>query len=742
MAVPVLPSSAAFGGEPGLPVRAGIIPALTEGFLARTETAPRLPSAHTPGTIVVLVPQRSGTLDQPRSPGQSAGGAAGASGGGVTAADWATVTGKTQVAAAYADALHRSGAAIIWADAGSRVSVLASYLTAAAKLGVDTAQGADATARRLLALLDRSARPWLVVLDGLRDLADVDSLIPSGPACMTLITAADARLVPDSWQALIVPVGPLSAREAMSYLRGRLRSDWDQRAGMINLVTEVGGEPGALALASGVIALSQLSCRQYADKLVVRREQMGRTTGAVPPEATVTLALAAERADQLDAAAWPALVIAAAMDGQRTPSAFFETSAVARYVTGRAQPDVSAMAATLRLLVHLGIAATDPQPDGLIVRISEPVLAAVRAAITREDHDRALAAAVAGVTEAWPDDEPPVWLGCLLATGSASLWLAAGDRLWRDGNCPRLLRRAGEFLISTGMLSAALPFWANLSAAAERLLDPEHPDALMIARRLAALHLAAGEPARAAVGYEWISTQLQRRPGASHDVQIAAQLDLGRSLAADGQFGKAVAVFDQAAAEYKRVLGPDHLETVVATEELAAACLQAGERARAITLYRQALADRIRLQGARQPDAIAARQRLAGAHLAAGEAKAAISEYKKVLADRQRELGQNHIDTIAAIGDLGAAMVAAGRTAQAVPMVEQARAGYERILGPDHRDTLARCADLARAYNAIGWIVDAAVLLRETAERCDRLLPPADPLTVQVRELLASVSSR
>jgi tetratricopeptide (TPR) repeat protein len=742
MAVPVLPSSEVSGDERGRPVRAGIIPALANGFLPRTETAPRLPSAVIPGAIVVLAPEKPGTQDKPGSSDRSAREGPAATGSTGRMADWASVTGKTQVAAAYADLLYRSGTSIIWADADSRVSVLASYATAAATLGVDVAEGSDATARRLLAVLDQSAQPWLVVLDGLRDAADARSLIPSGPACMTLITTFDARLIPDSWHALILPVSPFSARESMSYLRGRLRSDWDQRTGMINLVTEIGGEPEPLAQASGVVAVSPMSCRQYVDRLTTRREQMTRAAGAVPPVATVTLALAVERAHQLDPAAWPTMMLAAVLDAQRIPSAVFHASAVACYATGKAQPDVSAMAGTLRLLAHLGLAGIDPQPDGQIVRFSQPVLDAVRAVLTRDDHEQALAAAVAGVTEAWPDGEPPAWLGCMLAVCSASLWRAAGDWLWADGNCPWLLLRAGQFLVSAGMLGAALPFWANLSAAAERLLEPDHPDALMIAGRVAALHLEAGEPARAAARYERISAQLQRRPGADYLAQVAAQLDLGRSLAADGQFGKAVAVFDQAAAEYKRVLGPDHLDTVAATEHLAGACVQAEEQARAISLYRKALADRIRLQGAMRPDAIAARQRLAGALLAVGDVKAAISEYRKVVADRQRELGENHIDTVAAIGDLGAALRAAGRAAQAVPMLEQARAGCEKILGADHRDTLARCADLARTYNDIGWIVDAAVLLRETAERCDRLLRPGDPLTADVFELLASISSR
>jgi tetratricopeptide (TPR) repeat protein len=715
MALPVLPSSAASGRRAGgPPVRAGLLPALADGFLPRTETAPGLPSELIPGAVIVLAPASAGT---------------------------SSPLGKTQVAVAYAHSFHRSGAIVIWADAGSRASIMAGYAAAATELGVDASQGADSAARHLLAALSQPALPWLVVLDGLRDAADAEGLIPSGPAGMTLITAADARLVPDSWRATILPVSPFTAREAMSYLRGRLRSDWDQRAGMINLVTEIGGEPVPLAQASGVIAVSPLSCRQYTDKLVLRRQQMTRADGPAPPVATATLALAVERADQLDAAAWPMLVVAAALDCALVPAPVFDTATVARYATGEPQPDVPALAGTLPLLAELGLACIDPHPTGAVVRFSEPILAAVRGALNRDDHEMALAAAVAGVTEAWPQDEPNVWLGYLLASCSIRLWRAAGDRLWA-GSCPLLLQRTGEFLVSAGMLGAALPFWADLSATAERLLEPDHPDALVIAGRVAALHLADGEPARAAVRYERIFRELSGRLGTDDATTIAAQVDLGRSLAADGQFAQAVTVLDQAAAGYERVLGPDHLDTVVAAEQLAEVCVQAGEPARAITLYRRALADRLRLQGPRHLEAIAARQRLAGAYLAAGDIRAAVSEGKKVVADRKRELGEHHLDTLIAIGDLGNALQAGGRTNQALPMLEQARAGHERILGADHRDTLARCADLARAYNAIGWIVDADMLLRDTEERCDRFLPETDPLTAAVRELLASIAGR
>jgi tetratricopeptide (TPR) repeat protein len=736
VAVSLLPSSAASGPEPVGPISTGIVPALADGFLSRTETAPRLPSALVPGAVIALVPEGTGLSGPRRQPYRLAGRAASAAREVDIGADWACVTGKTQLAVAYAEWLYRSGGSIIWVDAWTRASVLAGYASAVAALGIDAGQGADAVARRLVAVLEQRAQPWLLVLDGLRDPADVQGLIPSGPAGMTLITAADGSLIPEPAGAMIVTLGPFSPREAMSYVRGRLTSDLDQRAGMIDLVTEIGGDPGALAQACGVVQASQQSCREYAQRLKVRREQIANAAGAVPPVAAAAFSLAVERAHQLDGAAWPALTVAAMLGGQRVPWAVFASITVGRFVMGELHPEASAVAETLRLLDRLGLVCVDPEPDGPVVRVSQAVAAAVLAGLTRDDYDRVLAAAAAGLTEAWPGDEPSARLGCLLASCSVYLWRASGNLLWPSGSCPPLLQRTGAFLVSAGMLSAALPFWADLSAAAERLLPPDHPDRLEIAGKFAALLMAADEPVKASERYEWISDQLSRNPGGDHTAPIAAQLDLGKSLAAAGQHGEALTVLELAAADSERLLGPDHLDTVAATEDLAAACLQADDPGRAVALYQRALADRVRLQGAKHADAIAARHRLARAHLAAGETRAAVSEGRKVVADRERELGKDSIDTMAAVGDLGTALLAAGRFEQAVQLLEQAAAGYERIVGANHRDTLARRVDLARGYDAIGWIVDASVLLRETAESCERLLPAGDPLTAAARELL------
>ena len=96
----------------------------------------------------------------------------------------ARACGKTQLAAYLAESLRRSGEAdlLAWVAADSRASVLSGYRQAAAALGLDHGGDAEGVAARFLAWLAAASRPWLVVLDDVRDAADLDGLMPAGPA--------------------------------------------------------------------------------------------------------------------------------------------------------------------------------------------------------------------------------------------------------------------------------------------------------------------------------------------------------------------------------------------------------------------------------------------------------------------------------------------------------------------------------------------------------------------------------
>ena len=708
------------------PVRLGAVPALADGFIARPTTAPDLRAALSPGGTVTLKSSRA-TADD--------------------AEDWLGSCGKTQLAVSCAESLWRTGEIhlLIWVVATNRASVLSAYVEAAVTvMDADPAADAELVAARFLSWLGETSRPWLVVLDDLSNATELEGLWPQGPAGRVLITTADSADLPSERLSPAHPVGVFSTRESLSYLRGRLTADPDQRLGAIDLVEELGCHPLALSQASLVIVGSGISCQDYRDYFVHRRKQM-TATGGEPPHATaVTWVISLEQADQLmpSGDARSVLALAAFLDGHGTPGTVFTTSAASKYLAAggaydRANPE--RLQGALLVLEQVGLLTIDRGPTPPMVRMQPAIQAAIRTAMPAEVFNRAARAAADALLEVWPEDDLEAWRDGDLRRSESTLWEAAGDLLYADGNHP-LLSRAGQSLESARLSGLAVAYWNELAEISHRVLGPGHPDTLLASERLAGAYLAAGQAAAACPWFWWIANRQARVLGPDHPGTVAARRNLGHALVAASQISEALPVLEAAAGDYERIRGADHPETLDGRDELAAAYHAAGRFTDAIRLYRRTLADRERTQGRQHPDIMTTRQKLAAACLADGQLKDAISHYKRVLADRERAFGPDNMDTIAARGNLADAYHSKGRMASALQLYEQTCAGYERILGADHPDTLARRADLANVYSQVGRLSDAMTLLEHTVALCERVLPPGDPLTRAARESLTNMA--
>jgi tetratricopeptide (TPR) repeat protein len=726
----------------------GVAPPLAAGFVARQEAGLALKDALVPGTTVALVADRLG--DRPGNwPGDRRG---------EDTRDWRDSSGKTQLAVSFARSLSQDGTVelVIWVTATSHASLLSGYAEAAAALGVQLAGDAETVSGRLLGWLRETARPWLVVLDDLTGTLD-EGLWPAGPAGRVLVTTADQVVLATLGErrARAIQVGQYSRREALTYLVGRLAADLDQRQGAIDLVSDLDHDPLALAQASAVIGTSELTCHDYREHFTRRKEQAASHSlggagsdgpGQLAPDA-ITWALSVDHADLLaPRTAQSLLVLAALLDGNGIPATVFETPAALEHSAspgaGAAPTAAHALQAVrdgLAALGQAGLVSIDEALSPPLLRTSWPVLAAVRAAMPDGMQKGAAAAAADAVLQAWPADEPAEWLSRALRSCAENLRQSAGDLLW-EGGCHPLLLRAGHSLEAARLTGPAVVYWAELAAAADRVLGPEHRETSAINERLAAAYLTAGQPMPAITLLRDVLRERAGANGPNHPGTVDATRDLGLALVRAGWFSEATTVLAEAASGRDRTEGPESIAALSAREDLAAAHRAAGQFAEAIALYRRVLADRERVRGARHADTTAVRQKLAEAYLADGQAKAAISQYERVVADRDRVLGAAHLDTIAARGALGAAYHAAGKMAAAVRLAEQTRAAYTETLGADHPDTLTACLNLAHAYAAVGRRTDAVRLLMETVERCELSLPVSDPLTVAARTSLANIN--
>jgi len=704
----------------GTPVRLGPVPPLAAGFITRPETAPGLGGTLVPGRVAVLAPARPSA-----EPGR----------------DWLSVCGKTQLAVHFAESLWRSGEVqlLVWVTATSRAAVLSGYAeAAAAAMGSDPAGEGEEAAARFVNWLGETGLRWIVILDDVTDGADLDGLWPMGPRGRLLITTKNPGSLPPAAKANVLPIGPLSQREAVGYLMGRLTADLDQRLGALDLVTDLECEPLALAEASAVISESTLTCRDYRGYFARRRDQLAEG-GTIAP-AGVCWTFGFEQAGRLspDGAAQSLLAMAALLDGHAIPGEVFTAPAVLKHLaTGPAQVAVSPEHARDALLLpaRAGLLEIDPAGSWPTIRMSPVLQAALRAVMPAEVLRRQARAAADALLEVWPADDRNAWAADRLRSCAASVQQAAGDLLWAGG-CHQLLIRAGQSLDRAGLRGPAVSYWRELIAVSDRILGREHPDTLVIGEHLARACLAAGRAADAVPWFQWALTSRVRALGPDHSASIEARSSLGHALMAAGQFDEAITVLGAVVRDYERVRGTDHLDTLGARDELANAYGAGGQAGAALQLRQLNLKQLEIRQGPRHPDTIATRQKLADAYLADGRFKDAVSQYKRTLADRERILGADHLDTIGTRVSLGSAYESAGKITSTLQLYEQARAAYERVLGPDHRDSLAHRASLANAYTAAGRVTDAATLLRDTVTRCEQTLPAGDPLTASVRNSL------
>jgi tetratricopeptide (TPR) repeat protein len=701
------------------PVRAGAVPPLAAAYTVRTDSVPRIGALLEPGGAVALVPELEGARD---------------------AAGWLRSCGKTQLAAYLAEALWQSrGVELLgWVNASDRASVLSGYTEAAAQLGLDDGGDAGQVAARFLAWLASTARPWLLVLDDLRDAADLHGLLPTGPAGRVLITAADAEAVPGTRQ---VTVPAFSQREAMSHLFDRLTTNQDHRNGAYDLAEDLGGEPAAVAHAGAVMAGSGTGCRSYQHYFAEHRGRLRAADGREPPAAAVTWMLSADYAEELlpGGGTWPLLVLAALLDSHGIPRAVLTAPAACRYLadTGTGSPPGPQHAQSAVLaLERAGLVYAGPA-----VHLSGPLQRAARAAAPAELLERAVRATADAVLETWPDDQPRSGLAAQLRACTASLLRHAGDALWDGGSCHRVLLAAGQSLAAAQLTGPAVTWWREVAVRSERLLGPDHPDTLIAAGQLTDALLAAGEHADAVQCARWVLDGRDRVLGPGHPAAIAARISLGRALAGSAEPGEALRVLRDAAARSERAYSHGDPQALAVLDEYAAAFLAAGDTTTALGFCQRSLAGREQAHGPADPATLAAALRLAGACLAHGKAKDAISQYKRVLAAREQALGPDHPDTLAAQASLAAAYDTAGQIGDALREHQQACAGSERTLGPDHPVTVDRRADLARAYYAAGQIGDALAELRDSTGRADQALSPGDPVTRRLRQVLDSITA-
>jgi len=755
------------------PVLAGDLPPLAEAYNSRPETGLGYITGLAAGETLVLTDQ--GLLSPASQRHSGAAGTAGGTGG------TGGGTGKTQLAVAAARDLWRSGAVelLVWTQGYSRDAILTGYVRALDAISPGPpGEDAETSAARLLAWLAETARPWLIVIDDVADLAGLDGLWPHGDAGRVLVTTRLAAGALAANKRRVVQIGTFSPRESVNYLADRLAGDPDQRTGVFDLATDLGGFPLALGHAAACMRDAHTGCRQYRASYAERHRRMASGGDHADIIATTWL-LCLERADSLPPAglAWPALVLLALLGPAAVPQTVLASRAACDYICGDPGAD-DQVHGVLGNLARVGLVALDSGPPAPTVQMHPLVQSAIQRVIPTAQLDQAVRAVADALVQAWPRKIPPGQAQAL-REATAALRRAAGDRLWAPDGHPLLLR-AGQSLDAAGLTGPAVDYWRELSTTSHRLLGPGHPSTLLSGDKLAGALETAGRPGEAVVLYErglaergkllgWQHTDtlatrsklgqaclasglhseavaLQESTltsrewalGTDHPDTLASRTDLARAYRAAGRRDEAVNAFSASVSAHESVLGTHHPATVAVRTELVAALQAAGRLKEAVTLQEKTLREAERAHGPNHPDTIAARAGLADAYRTVGRMKDALPLYKRAVADSERALGPGHPDTLAARASLAATYQGTRKNKDAIALYERILADREKTQGADHHDTLAARGDLAGAYHAAGRMANAVPIYEQTLAGYLRAYGRDHPGTLMARASLAS----
>jgi tetratricopeptide (TPR) repeat protein len=745
----------------GWPVRSGTVPPLAQWFTPRPETGFDMSATPAVGETVVLTPPAqpeaaggpiaatsSGTasaLAVTRATG-TASPLAGAVGTGTASAAAGTGgTGKTQLASALARFLWDSGAVdlLAWVPAVSRDSIITGYVEAGAAVGAPGAgEPPEQAAASFLDWLAGTGRPWLLVLDDLTDIVDLDELWPRGQTGRVMVTTRLPAAAVRGPGRTILEVGTFSPREALGYLTVSLYPD--QRTGAIDLAGDLGCLPLGLALATAVVADTGIDCGQYREHLAERNRQM-----SVPQAdgyAKIVAATWSISLDQADATgpagqARAALALVALLDSSGIPGAVLTSPVACDYICGRAaagtSADESQVRAVLDRLSQVGLVTVDPENAARTVGLHSLVQATARQVIPPAMLEFTAGVAASALLQAWAQGDRDPAVDQALRDCTASLHRAAADLLWTPEAHPVLLR-AGQSLDRARLPGLAVPYWRAMVGTATRILGPSHTSTLVARDHLAAACEAAGRPQDAVAALENSVTERERALGRDHPESLSARSSLAHAHLAAGRLDDAIPLYERTLADQERLLGHDHPDTMASRSDLATAYSSAGRMQAAVAVLERTLSEREAILGPDDPQTLAARADLAAALLACGQVGDAVTLLERTLADRERVLGPDHADTTAVRATLAYAYRSADRLKDALPLYRRALADRERLLGPDHPDTLTSLANLASAYHSARMLKPAIPLYEQVLDARERMQGPDHPDTLAAQGNLAS----
>ncbi|WP_320773507.1 FxSxx-COOH system tetratricopeptide repeat protein [Streptomyces sp. CRN 30] len=653
--------------------------------------------------------------------------------------------GKTQLAQEYVHRFSGEYDIVWWVTAGQRVTARQQFAELAAELQLPDAGSLADTIKAVRRELDRTTRPWLLVLDGAAAPDQLLDLVPEGRGHVLVTT----QLGEWGAHAELVDVTAFTRRESVAFVGRRTGRLTDEQAD--RLAEAVEDMPLLLDQTAAWLDVNPtVSVDAYIrDIRDGRPDRFGvLPSGHYPESFEVAWAKLVNTLRDGSEYAWHLLNLLVCFSPDVVPVRLLQT---ARH--GDLPPELAELVAepsswntALRRLSEITSMRIEyeqgPRMDTQTVgtlRMHRLFHRFVRSIQSPRDAARYSAAARRVLVSADPRDSStaanwPRYAELIPHLEPAGALDSADDDV-RElvVNCIEYLRMRGEYDEGRKLSESAFARWRTVSGETDRhVLVAVHQLANML-RRLGRYREA-----------EEIGRDTVRRLRTAPDVRpielIRARDGLGGTLMALGRYAEARALFEEAAASAEAALGGENVpRTLSVRSNLAMTLGLQGHYAEALALHRKIFEARVTVLGGKHALTLNSALRTAWTLRLLGNYREALAIQGHNSRLHKQVLDPSHSQTLHAEHNLALCSRRVGDLQFAHTVMRGVRTKLLDRRGEKDPETLLVSCDYAMLLRELGHTEEARELAEATAERYAEQLGEEHPYTIGARDNVATV---
>ncbi len=653
--------------------------------------------------------------------------------------------GKTQLALEYVHRFAGEYDIVWWINAAQRVTARQQFADLAAALDLRDSGDLANTITAVRRELDRTARPWLLVLDGAGDPERLIDLVPEGRGHILVTTHRS------EWGAhaenIAVPV--FERRESVAFAGRRTERLSDLQAE--RLAEAVEDMPLLLDQTAAWLDINPtVPVDEYIrDIRDGRPDRFGvMASGQYPESFEVAWAKLVNTLRDGSESAWQLLNLLVCFSHDVVPVRLLQT---ARHGDLPAELDEliaepSSWNTALRRLSEITSMRIEyeagPRMDTQTVgtlRMHRLFHRFVRSIQSPADAQRYSAAARKVLVSADPRDSSSAGNWARYAAliphlePSGALESADDDARELVLNCIEYLRMRGEYHDGWWLSRQAVEHWRGTSGDTDRSV-------LIAVHQLANMLRRLGRYAEAETVGREILGRLERSDGVRPIEVIRAKDGLGGTLMALGRYPEARALFDEAAASAAAELGDEQVpRTLAIRSNLAVALGLQGHYTESLALHRKIYEARLDLLGERDALTLNSSLRTAWMLRLLGSYREALTIQGHNSRVHSQVLDRTHSQTLLAEHNLALCARRVGDLQFAHAMLRGVREKLIRRRGPMHPETLMASCDYAMLLRDLELTEEARGLAEATATQYAAQLGERHPYAIGARDNVATV---